>query len=204
MKINQAQFICSSAKTIQCPKADHPEYAFIGRSNVGKSSLINALTNHKSLAKTSGTPGKTQLINHFLINNAWYLVDLPGLGYAKISKTQRAKWEKMIYDYFLKRQNLFCTFILIDSRHEAQKIDLDLINWFGANQLPFCIVFTKTDKLKPAQWKKNFENYTNRLKEEWEELPQIFVTSAIQKKGMDDILAFIGKTNEVYAFNQKG
>ena len=143
----------------ECPKPDRPEYAFIGRSNVGKSSLINALTGNKKLAKISSTPGKTQLINHFLIDGKWFMVDLPGLGYAKISKTQRAKWEKMIYDYFLRRLNLLNTFILVDSRHSPQKIDLELMNWFGANQLPFVIVFTKADKMKPSALKAGVAAY---------------------------------------------
>lgn len=203
MKIKEAKFICSSKKLDQCPKPEMPEYAFIGRSNVGKSSLLNAITGNKGLAKTSGTPGKTQLINHFLINNNWYLVDLPGLGYAKTSKTNRESWEKMIYDYFLKRQNLFCTFLLVDSRLEPQKIDLDLMNWFGANQLPFCIVFTKSDKVKSSALPDNIENYKKKLLEEWEELPDIFITSAEKKLGLEDIITFIDKTNSIYSFNKK-
>ncbi|MBN2746178.1 MAG: YihA family ribosome biogenesis GTP-binding protein [Bacteroidales bacterium] len=202
MIISQATFICSSTKLSQCPKPDKPEYAFIGRSNVGKSSLINALTNDKSLAKTSSTPGKTKLINHFLINNQWFLVDLPGLGYAKISKTLRAEWEKMIYDYFLKRSNLFCTFLLIDSRIEPQKIDLNLIDWFGANHIPFALVFTKIDKISRVQVDKNVELFKQALHENWEELPDIFITSAEKKTGLEDILSFIQKTNSTYFFNK--
>jgi GTP-binding protein len=204
MKIKEASFVCSSSKNSQCPKPDMPEYAFIGRSNVGKSSLINALTDNKGLAKTSGTPGKTQLINHFIVNKTWYLVDLPGLGYAKTAKSNRENWEKMIQDYLLKRVNLFCTFILVDSRHEPQKIDLELMTWFGANQLPFCLVFTKTDKVKPVELQTNIENYKVKLLEEWEELPDIFITSAEKKLGLDDILKFIDKTNSVYIFNKQG
>ncbi len=202
MIISQAKFICSSTKLSQCPKPDKPEYAFIGRSNVGKSSLINALTNDKSLAKTSSTPGKTKLINHFLINNQWFLVDLPGLGYAKTSKKMRAEWEKMINDFFLKRPNLFCTFLLIDSRIEPQKIDLNLIDWFGANQIPFALVFTKIDKISRVQVDKNVELFKQALLENWEELPDIFITSAEKKTGLEDLLAFIEKTNNTYFFNK--
>lgn len=202
MQIKEAEFVKSSPNLNQCPKPDKPEYAFIGRSNVGKSTLINALTGNKSLAKTSSTPGKTQLINHFLVNREWYMVDLPGLGYAKIAKTERAKWEKMIYDYFLKRLNLLNTFILVDSRHEPQKIDLELMGWFGANQLPFCIVFTKSDKMKPAALKANIEGYKKRLLEEWEELPFIFLTSAEKKIGLQEIKEFISNTNGIFKFNR--
>lgn len=202
MKITSAEFVKSSAKVLQCPKPDRPEYAFIGRSNVGKSSLINALTGNKKLAKTSSTPGKTQLINHFLINRRWYMVDLPGLGYAKISKTQRAKWERMINEYFYKRLNLLNTFILVDSRHEPQKTDLELMAMFGANQLPFSIVFTKADKNKPTKLASNIAAYKERLLEEWEELPQIFITSSEKKTGLDDILKFIEETNGIFDFNR--
>ena len=202
MKIKTAEFVKSSANVGQCPKPDRPEYAFIGRSNVGKSSLINALTGNRKLAKTSSTPGKTQLINHFLIDGKWYMVDLPGIGYAKISKTMRAKWEKMINDYFIKRLNLLNTFILVDSRHQPQKIDIELMNNFGANQLPFSIVFTKTDKLKPGELKTNILYYKKRLAEDWEELPDIFITSAEKKTGIDEIADFIEKTNEVFEFNR--
>jgi GTP-binding protein len=203
MQITTAEFVKSSAKVAECPKPDRPEYAFIGRSNVGKSSLINALTGNKKLAKISSTPGKTQLINHFLIDGKWFMVDLPGLGYAKISKTQRAKWEKMIYDYFLRRLNLLNTFILVDSRHSPQKIDLELMNWFGANQLPFVIVFTKADKMKPSALKAGIAAYKKRLLEDWEELPEIFITSSEKKTGLDDITSFIEKTNTVFDFNRR-
>ena len=202
MQITKTEFVKSSANLNQCPKPDKPEYAFIGRSNVGKSSLINALTGNKSLAKTSSTPGKTQLINHFLIQGEWYMVDLPGLGYAKISKTQRKKWEKMIYDYFLQRLNLLNTFLLVDSRHEPQKIDLDLMAWFGSNQLPFSIVFTKSDKVKPAVLKASIEAYKKRLLEDWEELPELFITSAEKKTGLKEITDFISKTNGIFHFNK--
>jgi len=202
MQITKTEFVKSSANLNQCPKPDKPEYAFIGRSNVGKSSLINALTGNKSLAKISSTPGKTQLINHFLIHDEWYMVDLPGLGYAKISKTQRKKWEKMIYDYFLRRLNLLNTFLLVDSRHEPQKIDLDLMAWFGSNQLPFSIVFTKSDKMKPAALKANIEAYKKRLLEDWEELPELFITSAEKKTGLKEIKEFISKTNGIFHFNK--
>ena len=202
MQITKTEFVKSSANLNQCPKPDKPEYAFIGRSNVGKSSLINALTGNKSLAKISSTPGKTQLINHFLIHNEWFMVDLPGLGYAKISKTQRVKWEKMIYDYFLRRLNLLNTFILVDSRHEPQKIDLELMAWFGANQLPFSIVFTKSDKMKSFALKSNIESYKKRLLEEWEELPSLFITSSEKKTGLKEIVEFISKTNNIFQFNK--
>jgi len=165
MKITSAKFVKSSPDFRKCPEPNKPEYAFIGRSNVGKSSLINAITNHKKLAKTSGTPGKTQLINHFEINDWWYLVDLPGYGFAKISKTMRAKWEKMIMDYLYQRPNLMTTFILIDSRHEPQKLDKELIEWFGSNQLPFTLVFTKSDKLTKKRLGDSLQVYKNYLKQ---------------------------------------
>jgi len=196
MVIKNASFVASNTQINKCPTPDKPEYAFIGRSNVGKSSLINAITNSKGLAKTSGKPGKTQLINHFIVNGEWYLVDLPGLGYAKASKTHRAKWQKMIYDYFLKRPNLLCTFILIDIRLEAQKIDLDLINWFGANALPFCLVFTKADKISAKARSENLSTYEKTLSEFWEELPEIFISSAAKKEGMEEILNFIETNNQ--------
>jgi len=202
MQITKTEFVKSSANLNQCPKPDKPEYAFIGRSNVGKSSLINALTGNKSLAKISSTPGKTQLINHFLIHDEWFMVDLPGLGYAKISKTQRVKWEKMIYDYFLRRLNLLNTFILVDSRHEPQKIDLELMRWFGSNQLPFSIVFTKSDKMKPVPLKVSIEAYKKKLLEEWEELPNVFITSSEKKTGLKEIKGFISKTNGIFQFNK--
>ena len=197
MIIKNSKFIISSTDVNSCPKADMPEYAFIGRSNVGKSSLINMLTGKKNLAKTSGAPGKTQLINHFLINKSWYLVDLPGYGFAKRSKEEREKWGEMIHKYLIKRTNLLCTFILIDSRHEPQKSDIDFIEWLGVNQLPFVIVFTKTDKLKKNQLQQNIDIYKEFLLKSWLELPQMFITSAIKNLGKVNILNFIEKTNKV-------
>ncbi len=202
MIINTAKFVKSSPDFQKCPESVKPEYAFIGRSNVGKSSLINAITNHKKLAKTSGTPGKTQLINHFEINGEWYLVDLPGYGFAKISKVMRAKWEKMIMDYLYKRQNLLNTFVLVDSRHEPQKLDKELIEWFGSNQLPFTLVFTKSDKLTKKRLGDSLQVYRNYLMQGWEELPPIIVSSAIDKLGVEDILKNIEEVNSMY-FNNK-
>ncbi|MCK5857445.1 MAG: YihA family ribosome biogenesis GTP-binding protein [Bacteroidales bacterium] len=198
MIIKTAKFVKSSPDFRKCPDPRKPEYAFIGRSNVGKSSLINAITNHKKLAKTSGTPGKTQLINHFEINDWWYLVDLPGYGFAKISKVMRANWEKMIMDYLYQRTNLMNTFILIDSRHEPQKLDKDLLDWFGSNQLPFTIVFTKADKLTKKRLGDSLQVYRNYLKQQWETLPPMIVSSAIDKLGVEEILATIDKTNMLF------
>lgn len=202
MIIQSAKFVKSSPDYKKCPEPEKPEYAFIGRSNVGKSSLINALTNNRKLAKTSGTPGKTQLINHFEINGQWYLVDLPGYGFARISKVMREKWEKMILDYLFKRVNLLNTFILIDSRHEPQKLDIELIQWFGANQLPFTLVFTKSDKLTKKRLNDSLQRYKNFLKTQWEELPPIIISSAIDKLGVDQILAQIEQTNDIF-YNSK-
>jgi len=199
MKINQSEFITSSTKIEQCPKADKPEYAFIGRSNVGKSSLINMITGRKKLVKVSGSPGKTITINHFLINENWYLVDLPGYGYAKRSKSERAKWEKMIRNYILKRTNLLTVFLLVDARHEPQKLDIDFIDWLGISQIPFMIVFTKEDKLKKMQLEKNLQIYKKRLSESWEELPGSFVASSVTGKGKDEILQFISDTNHLFS-----
>ncbi len=198
MIIKTAVFSKSSAKLSQCPPMDMPEYAFIGRSNVGKSSLINALTKHGKLAKTSGKPGKTQLINHFLINDEWYLVDLPGYGFAKISKSIRENWEKLIMSYLFSRLNLINTYILVDSRHEPQKLDIDLFEKYGMNQLPFTIVFTKTDKLTKNQLAKNIAFYKNYLLQQWEELPPIIISSAVDKKGLDEILLSINKTRKQF------
>lgn len=197
MIIKNSKFIISSTDVSSCPKADMPEYAFIGRSNVGKSSLINMLAGKKNLAKISGAPGKTQLINHFLINKSWYLVDLPGYGFAKASKSDREKWGEMIHKYLIKRTNLLCTFILIDSRHEPQKSDIDFIEWLGVNQLPFVIVFTKTDKLKKNQLQQNIDNYKEFLLKSWLELPQMFITSATSVLGKNDILKFVDETNKI-------
>ncbi|ADQ82212.1 ribosome biogenesis GTP-binding protein YihA/YsxC [Riemerella anatipestifer] len=195
ISIKSAEFVKSSQKWQECPEANLPEYAFIGRSNVGKSSLINAITGNKNLAKTSQTPGKTQLINHFIINEEWYLTDLPGYGYAKVSKTQRKDFEKLITNYILNRKNLVNLFILVDIRHTPQKIDLEFIEWCGESGIPFSIVFTKEDKLKPNAAKKNVEDYTKTLLESWEEAPQMYITSAEKKTGTEAILEYIEQTN---------
>lgn len=196
MKINSAEFVISNTDIEKCPKERIPEYAFIGRSNVGKSSLINMLTSRKSLAKTSGKPGKTQLINHFKINDHWFLVDLPGYGYAKVSKKDRSIFAKFIYEYLEKRENLICTFVLVDSRHEPQKIDLLFMEWLGQKGIPFVIVFTKMDKLSSSQLNKNLSKYKSKMLETWEELPQSFMSSAESKLGKMEILKFIDTTNE--------
>jgi GTP-binding protein len=194
--IHSARFLVSNSTVDQCPKSSFPEYAFIGRSNVGKSSLINALTNNKKLAKTSGTPGKTKLINHFLINEAWCLVDLPGYGYAKISKQERNELKKLINGYFAKRKQLTNTFILIDSRHKPQDIDVDFINTLGAQQHPFSILFTKIDKLSDAQRQKNLSVYKSHLLEQgWESVPPLFESSAKTGEGKKEILSYIESIN---------
>ena len=194
--IHSARFLVSNSTVDQCPKSSFPEYAFIGRSNVGKSSLINALTNNKKLAKTSGTPGKTKLINHFLINEAWCLVDLPGYGYAKISKQERNELKNLINGYFAKRKQLTNTFILIDSRHKPQDIDVDFINTLGAQQHPFSIVFTKIDKLSDAQRQKNLSIYKSHLLEQgWESIPPLFESSAKTGEGKKEILSYIESIN---------
>jgi GTP-binding protein len=195
MEITEARFLVSNTTYLQCPKPEIPEYAFIGRSNVGKSSLINMLTGRKNLAKTSNTPGKTRLINHFIINNDWYLVDLPGYGFAKISKTTRLTWEKMLHDYLLHRTNLNTTFILIDSRLEPQKPDIEFITWFGEKDLPFALLFTKADKLTKSQLKRNLETYKKVLLQQWDEAPISIVTSAKTGLGKDQLLMFIGEMN---------
>ena len=179
-----------------CPNDTKPEYAFIGRSNVGKSSLINMLTNNKKLAKTSATPGKTLLINHFIINNEWYLVDLPGYGFAKRSKKEIARLDQMIQGYILQREQLVNVFLLIDVRLEAQKIDLEFIEWLGQSSVPFAIVFTKADKLSPTKVRQNIEAYKQVLMESWEELPPIFVTSSEKKQGRDEVLDYIESINQ--------
>ena len=191
IKIKNAEFVISSTDYKKCPKNDFFEFAFIGRSNVGKSSLINMLTGRKNLAKTSSTPGKTQLINHFLINEEWFLVDLPGYGYAKTSKSLRSSWAKFISDYIIKREILTNLFVLIDSRHTPQKNDLDFINWCGKNNIPFCLVFTKIDKLSSSQLSKNLSQYRKRLKETWDEIPPVFLTSSSSKHGKEAILNYI-------------
>lgn len=196
MEIKEARFIVSNNDVNKCPKPDRPEYAFIGRSNVGKSSLINMLTKKKSLAKISGKPGKTQLINHFLINEEWYLVDLPGYGYAKVPKTERKKWEKFLRKYIIQRENLYCLFVLIDVRHEAQSADLDFMEWLGVSEIPFVIVFTKADKLKPEELEENLKKYTEKMFEIWEIMPEYFVTSSETGIGKNEILNFIEKVNQ--------
>lgn len=198
MKVKDAKFVMSNTDYTKCPAPDLPEYAFIGRSNVGKSSLINALTNRKSLAKTSGKPGKTQLINHFKINDNWYLVDLPGYGYASVSKTMRAEFQAFLRDYLSKRENLLCTFVLLDSRLSPQKVDIEFMQWLGEYHIPFVMVFTKIDKLNKTKFKNNMKQYEEIMLETWEELPPRFHTSSVTKIGAEDILAFIGDTNEAY------
>ena len=191
MEIKAATFTISSAKISQCPQDTKAEFAFIGRSNVGKSSLINMLTNHKGLAKTSATPGKTLLINHFLINNEWYIVDLPGYGFAKRSKSVQRSIEEMISSYILRREQLVNVFLLIDVRHNPQKIDIEFMTWLGENGIPFSIVFTKADKLSAAQLRQNVDNYMKSLLETWEELPPYFVTSSEKKQGREPLLNYI-------------
>ena len=195
MFIKDAQFICSSSKISQCPSADIPEYAFIGRSNVGKSSLINMLTGQKVLAKVSSQPGKTKLINHFLINNEWYLVDLPGYGYAKASKKERSVFSNIIDDYISNRENLTLLFVLVDSRLEPQKIDLEFINKLGEYGVPFALIFTKLDKLNQRDKTANIERYKNILLEDWEELPPTFVTSSESSIGREELLSYIADIN---------
>lgn len=196
MEIKSAEFVISNSQLKGCPEPDKPEYAFIGRSNVGKSSLINMLTNNKNLAKTSSTPGKTQLINHFIINNEWYLVDLPGYGYAKTSKTDRVKWMKFTYNYLEKRDNLMCVMVLLDSRHTPQKSDLEFMEWLGKKEIPFAMVFTKIDKLSSSQFNKNMAIYKKRMLQTWEFLPPIYATSAQSNLGKEHVLNFIEKVNK--------
>lgn len=194
--IKSARFVISNSDVRKCPDDNKPEYAFIGRSNVGKSSLINALTGQKKLAMTSATPGKTLLINHFLVNDEWYLVDLPGYGYAKRSKSQTEQLQKIISSYVLGREQMTLLFVLIDSRHEPQKIDLEFIEWLGENGVPFAIIFTKADKLTKSALSANIEAYKKRLLEEWEELPPVFVTSSESKLGRDEVLQYINEVNQ--------
>ena len=195
MIIKDARFVCSNNKFDKLPKDNIPEYAFIGRSNVGKSSLINALVQRKGLVKTSATPGKTIAINHFIVNDQWYLVDLPGYGYAQRSKKSRKEWRVMLANYISRRRNLLYTFVLVDSRIEPQNSDIGFMEWLGENQVPFCIVFTKADKLSKAELTRNVEAYQQRLLEDWEELPPLFLTSAETKQGREEILDFIEQQN---------
>ena len=204
MDIHSSVYVISSPDYTKCPKPDRPEYAFIGRSNVGKSSLINMLVNNEKLAKTSGTPGKTQLINHFNIDNAWYIVDLPGYGFAKVSISQRKKWEKMIEDYLRKRENLVSVFILIDSRHTPQKLDLEFVNQLRKWDVPFSLVFTKADKENQRVVSANVKAFLTKMRESWQFLPQHFVTSATKKMGRDKILDLIGSMNEEFKQAQEG
>lgn len=196
MEIKSASFVVSSPSVETCPENNLPEYAFIGRSNVGKSSLINMLTNKRKLAKTSGQPGKTQLINHFLINENWHLVDLPGYGYAKTSKKNRREFHHLITSYFLKRLQLISAFVLVDSRHKPQAIDLEFMQWLGENQIPFSIIFTKSDKLKPQALERKIEDYKSELAETWEILPPYFITSAVKREGQKDVLEYIESINQ--------
>ncbi len=195
MKITEVEFVISNTDLRKCPAADRPEYAFIGRSNVGKSSLINMLMGRRKLAKTSSTPGKTQLINHFSVNGSWYLVDLPGYGYAKVPKKERRAFGKMIADYVLGRENLVCMFVLIDARHSPQQIDLEFMEWLGTSGIPFCMVFTKSDKLKKSEAGRKMQGYEKRMLESWEELPARFVSSSITDAGRDELLGHIEELN---------
>lgn len=198
MKISSAEFITSNTDASKCPKPIFPEYAFIGRSNVGKSSLINMLCDRKELARTSATPGKTTLINHYIINKNWYLVDLPGYGFAKTSKERQRQFEAIITSYLVHRDNLQIVFVLIDSRHPLQKIDEEFINWLGEKEIPFAIIYTKLDKLKKSEIKKNIKTIEDKLLTSWEELPATFHSSAEKKIGRDEILNFIDNTNKEY------
>ena len=195
MIIKDAHFVSSNSKIDKLPKDNIPEYAFIGRSNVGKSSLINALVQRRGLAKTSSTPGKTIAINHFMVNDSWYLVDLPGYGYAQRSKKAREEWRVMLANYIRRRRNLICTFVLVDSRIEPQNSDIGFMEWLGENQVPFCIVFTKADKLGKMELERNVEAYKQRLLQDWEELPQIFITSSESKLGREEVLDYIEQQN---------
>ena len=199
MEIKNSQFVISAPTVEKCPKDNKPEYAFIGRSNVGKSSLINMLCNHKGLAKTSATPGKTLLINLFLVNREWYLVDLPGYGYAKRSKSVQDKLQRMISSYILQRQQLVNVFVLIDIRHDPQKIDREFIDWLGVSSVPFSIVFTKADKLGPVKARQNAERWMESLRDTWETLPPYFITSSEKKTGRQEVIDYIGQINDSLA-----
>jgi len=195
MKIKSAAFVVSNSEVGKCPKNNIPEYAFIGRSNVGKSSLINMFTNRKSLAKTSGRPGKTQLINHFIINDNWYLVDLPGYGYARVSKSAKKTFQKFITQYFALREQLVTAFVLVDIRHKPQPIDLEFMQWLGENGIPFSIIFTKADKLKPKAIENHVEDYKTILLETWEEVPNYYITSSSKGIGQEEVLEYIDTLN---------
>ena len=198
MQIKKAEFIISNTDIKKCPSRNIPEYAFIGRSNVGKSSLINMLTKRNNLAKTSGKPGKTQLINHFLINDSWFLVDLPGYGYASVSKGQRLEFAKFINLYLVNRENLMCLFVLLDSRLKPQKNDMEFMQWLGEKGIPFVMCFTKQDKLSKSESLKNLASFKKEMKQIWEELPPIFLTSSINKKGQEEVLQFVADTNKLF------
>jgi GTP-binding protein len=201
MSVHEVHFVASNTSLSALPKDGKPEYAFIGRSNVGKSSLINMLCNRTNLAKTSSTPGKTKLINHFLVDNQWYLVDLPGYGYARLPKTIKEKIQQMIHSYITKRDQLACVFVLIDSRLEPQKSDLDFINWLGEKSIPFVMVFTKSDKISGNELNRNTSVFSKKMLESWEETPQIFITSSVKRFGKDEILDFIEVTNKKFKIN---
>ena len=203
MIIKKASFVISNTNYKLCPNEKKAEYAFIGRSNVGKSSLINALTNNKSLAKTSGKPGKTQLINHFLINEDWYMVDLPGYGYAKTSKVLRVRFHKMINDYLLNRKNLICLFVLIDSRHDLQSIDNEFMQFLSENNIPFTMVFTKIDKQGKSTLKKNFNKFKTTMLNDWETLPKHFMTSSVKRTGLKELLSYISELNTGFQSSQE-
>ncbi|AWX45282.1 putative GTP-binding protein EngB [Flagellimonas maritima] len=197
MKISSAEFVMSNSNVAKCPNEPLPEYAFIGRSNVGKSSLINMLMERKSLAKTSGRPGKTQLINHFKVNGNWFLVDLPGYGYARVSKKDKKTFQKYITEYFEKRKQLVCAFVLVDIRHDPQPVDLEFMEWLGIHQVPFTIIFTKADKLKPAVIEKKADTYLQKLLDgAWEETPPHFITSSTDRTGREDVLGYIQNINQ--------
>ena len=205
MKITSAEFVCSNTEVAKCPGEPLPEYAFIGRSNVGKSSLINMLTGRKSLAKTSGRPGKTQLINHFIINKDWFLVDLPGYGYARTSKKQKATFQKLIDKYFTKRNQLLAAFLLVDIRHEPQPIDLDFMEWLNEKGIPFSLVFTKADKLKPGAREQAVERYQEKMNARgWVEMPPYFITSSSKNLGREDVLEYIDGVNRAFRGSSKG
>ncbi|TMM56207.1 YihA family ribosome biogenesis GTP-binding protein [Maribacter algarum] len=205
MKIKSANFVMSNSDVTKCPSEKLPEYAFIGRSNVGKSSLINMLMDRKHLAKTSGRPGKTQLINHFKVNENWFLVDLPGYGYARVSKKDKNTFQKYITNYFEQRKQLVCSFVLVDIRHEPQKIDMEFMEWMGENSIPFCIIFTKADKLKPKVIERQVDDYLQELIDGiWEEAPQHFVTSSSNGTGRDELLSFIQEINLQFFKEKKG